>query len=159
MNKEHDVIWKELQIALDYFWYPGLPENQENDDKEGFEKLKKCFDVYGPQTVLEVLKKRLGPGTFSDHLSILAQAGIGEVEAELRVHIPTANSGNIARFAVGLAYLGHEDGFELIESLCKGLHPVKIPDTPKWHFADHLKKMDHPRAKKILHKIQMGAYD
>lgn len=159
-EKEFDLLLASMNLDVP-------SENIEDFIQYGVEAVRVFCNHYGvDNSILYFKRKLLNVRPFE--WNYFAMAGFSEVELELRAYLNSTNPNEARTAAIGLAFLGYQEGFDVIIKFIKiyttkpplGTQAVRSSDlTPigpiinKWELdwaKLYLTRMKDPRAAAIL---------
>ncbi|WP_413560273.1 hypothetical protein [Bdellovibrio sp. HCB209] len=168
MSNENDrKMSTEFDSILELMTIDVPSENRESFQDCAIEEVRVFCENYGIQNAIQYFKQKvqnIGPVEWQ----FFAMAGFNEVEAELRSFMNSEDQNKLGDAAIGLAFLGHQDGFDVILSLiknCTSKPPKEIRDVGPFDFTPvgpvhkaweldwikpYLYRMKDPRAEAIL---------
>lgn len=126
-------------------------------EKAGLNELRSVLEKAGADKVIASIKKYT-PDDPSYEFYWLARSGCMEVVPELLALVTLNDEDQVVNAAIGLAHLGHQKGFDVIEKMCLGEFQIKLSMSPTWTFSEFLKDMDDPRADRLAKNITQGVY-
>ena len=149
---EGDVVWNTVAEALEHATADVPPSAKPNCEATGISMLRHTAKTFGGSRVARSVVQHSGDAY---DLHWLARAGIASVADTLTAIVhESADPDDVVWAALGLAHLGRDEGFLVLNELIGGQFRVRLPDLESYIDEASLSRLAGPKALSLLQNLK-----
>lgn len=129
---------------------------EEGSEESGLARFRKLREEADPAKVIACVQEQAIDPAFELHY--LARAGYQEAAPALQDLTQSGKAEDVFYAAIGLAYLGADEGYRILEEFARGTHHLSKQILPWADVFEELRQMRSKKAQNLVRRMLSGEF-